>query len=70
MHDEGTGFPAEALVSLVRSNTQGTRASASSGYGLGLALVQLVAEKHRARLSVSHPDAGGFSVALAMGCSS
>ena len=70
VHDEGTGFPAEALASLVRSNTQGNRASASSGYGLGLALVQLVAEKHRARLSVSHPDAGGFSVALAMGCSS
>ena len=35
VHDEGTGFPAEALAALVGSNTQGNRASASSGYGLG-----------------------------------
>lgn len=62
--DEGAGFPADALAGLVRSHAQGKRASANSGYGLGLALVQLVAGKHRADLSVRHPASGGFSVVL------
>ncbi len=64
VHDEGGGFPAYALAGQVRGHEQGSRASAQSGYGLGLALVRLVAEKHQADLSASHPAAGGFSVML------
>ena len=64
VHDTGAGFPPEALARLVRSHKQGRSVSANSGYGLGLALVQLVAEKHRSELFVDHPVTGGFVVTL------
>ncbi len=62
VHDEGEGFPAQDLNSLTRRYAQG--AGGAKGHGLGLALVQLVAQKHHATLIASRPESGGFSICL------
>lgn len=60
VHDAGSGFPVERLPSMSQAYAQG--ASGARGFGLGLALVCLVADKHKARIVVLHPPQGGFSI--------
>lgn len=62
VQDQGHGFPAEALGHLSQHHTQAN--GGNGGYGLGLALVQLVAQKHHAQVRVLHPASGGFQIAL------
>ena len=44
----------------------GHGAGHSTGHGLGLALARLVAAKHHATLTATHPPGGGFSVAISL----
>ena len=62
VHDQGTGFAPEALAQ--PNHHQALSSRAQDGYGLGLALVRLVAEKHRAGLQVAGSAQGGFSIGL------
>ena len=67
VHDEGAGFPPERLLALTGAYAQGSQAS--KGHGLGLALVQLVAQKHHAALAAERPPGVGFRVSLRLHCS-
>lgn len=60
VHDQGRGFEPQALAHLSQRYAQAT--SNQAGFGLGLALVRLVADKHQALLSAEHPPGGGFRV--------
>jgi len=62
VHDQGVGFAEQDFAGLIHRYARGK--AGSSGHGLGLALVQLVAEKHLVDLDVSHPTSGGFRIAL------
>ena len=62
VHDTGSGFPAEQLPAMSQAYAQG--APGARGFGLGLALVCLVADKHKARIVAFQPPAGGFSIHL------
>jgi CHASE2 domain-containing sensor protein/anti-sigma regulatory factor (Ser/Thr protein kinase) len=62
VHDEGAGFPPEQLAALTQAYAQG--GGDARGFGLGLALVCLVADKHRARTVAFHPQEGGFSIRI------
>ncbi len=66
VHDTGSGFPAEQLQSMSKAYVQG--APGARGFGLGLALVCLVADKHKARIVAFQPPAGGFSIHLRILC--
>ena len=60
VHDQGIGFAPEAMTRLSRRYAQGS--PNSTGHGLGLALAQLVADKHSATLAAEHPSEGGFNM--------
>ena len=60
--DDGPGIPAAALPRLLRPFQQ--LDLHSSGAGLGLALVQTVAQQHRAQVRFEHPPDGRFTVRL------
>ena len=60
VHDQGNGFAPEAMASLSRRYAQAS--PNSTGHGLGLALAQLVADKHSATLLAEHPAEGGFNM--------
>lgn len=62
VHDQGAGFASQDFAALSQRYARGK--SAGSGHGLGLALVQLVAQKHGATIEVRHPASGGFCIAL------
>jgi signal transduction histidine kinase len=70
VHDQGAGFDAADLTALSQRYASGKAArrqggkAAGKGHGLGLALVQLVAEKHSAQVVVDHPAEGGFTLGL------
>ena len=65
VHDEGQGFAPEAMARLSQRYAQGKATPAGAqGHGLGLALVQLVAQKHNATVHATLPPEGGFSVSL------
>jgi signal transduction histidine kinase len=66
VHDTGSGFAPEQLQSMMQAYTQGT--TAGPGFGLGLALVCLVADKHKARIVAFHAPGGGFSIRLRIPC--
>lgn len=61
-HDQGQGFAAPQFDRLSQRYARG--ASGGKGHGLGLALVQLVAQKHRAAVQITHPTQGGFQIGL------
>lgn len=62
VHDTGAGFPPGQLESMAQAYAQGT--PSATGFGLGLALVCLVADRHKARIVASRPPDGGFSIHL------
>ncbi len=62
VHDQGSGFAPQAFATLSQRYARGK--AGSSGHGLGLALVQLVAQKHQATIDVQQPAGGGFRIAL------
>lgn len=62
VHDQGRGFAAQDFAALSQRYASGK--AGSSGHGLGLALVQLVAQKHQATVDVQQAPDGGFEVAL------
>ncbi|MCP5282268.1 MAG: CHASE2 domain-containing protein [Rhodoferax sp.] len=62
VHDQGRGFAAQEFAVLSRRYASGK--AGSSGHGLGLALVQLVAQKHQAVVEIDHPSTGGFTMGL------
>ncbi len=64
VHDQGAGFPSQAFDTLSQRYAQGGASSSGTGHGLGLALVQLVAQKHQVTIRVAHPAEGGFLISL------
>ena len=62
VHDQGRGFAPQDFAALSQRYASGK--AGSSGHGLGLALVQLVAQKHQAVVEIDHPGTGGFTLAL------
>jgi len=64
VHDQGNGFGVQAFEGLSQRYAQGGASASGKGHGLGLALVQLVAQKHHATISVAHPAGGGFLIGL------
>ena len=60
VHDTGAGFPPGQLAQLAQAYAQGS--GAVRGFGLGLALVCLVADRHGATVVAIRPLEGGFSV--------
>ncbi|GAB3589625.1 HAMP domain-containing sensor histidine kinase [Angustibacter peucedani] len=64
--DDGDGLDVEQARHLVQRFARGRRADASSGYGLGLALVTEVARAHGGRLDVDGRPAEGATFALVL----
>jgi signal transduction histidine kinase len=62
VHDQGRGFAPQEFAALSQRYASGK--AGGSGHGLGLALVQLVAQKHQAVVNIDHPSTGGFTMAL------
>jgi len=62
VHDQGFGFAPQNFGALSQRYARGK--AGSSGHGLGLALVQLVAQKHQATIDVQQEPGGGFRIAL------
>ncbi len=62
VHDQGVGFPQQDFAGLSQQYARGK--ASSSGHGLGLALVQLVAKKHQTAIEIAHPSTGGFQIAM------
>ena len=64
VHDQGKGFTAQSFGGLSQRYAQGGASASGKGHGLGLALVELVAQKHQATIDVAHPSSGGFAIGL------
>jgi CHASE2 domain-containing sensor protein/anti-sigma regulatory factor (Ser/Thr protein kinase) len=62
VQDQGTGFAPGEFLALSQRYASG--AAGGQGHGLGLALVQLVAEKHAADVIVAQLPEGGFQMGL------
>lgn len=62
VHDQGRGFAPQDFAALSQRYASGK--PGGSGHGLGLALVQLVAQKHQAEVKIDHPATGGFTIIL------
>ncbi len=64
VHDQGPGIAPTEFAALSERYSQGKSGTSGQGHGLGLALVQLVAQKHHAAMEIEHPGTGGFQIAL------
>ncbi|MEZ0231319.1 MAG: DUF4118 domain-containing protein [Methylophilaceae bacterium] len=60
--DRGTGFSRDFSADDIKKFSQ--RDKNSKGFGLGLAIVQAIAHKHKARLTIENREGGGSKVAL------
>jgi signal transduction histidine kinase len=63
----GPVIPAEDLKSLFEpfQRIDGTRTSTTDGLGLGLSIVQAIADAHAAAITTALPDDGGLSIEIA-----
>ncbi len=62
--DNGVGVPDEALPQIATAFMRLDASRTSEGNGLGLALVQAIADYHNATLSFSHNQPQGLRVCL------
>jgi heavy metal sensor kinase len=64
--DDGSGFPPAFLARAFERFTRADHARSSGGAGLGLAIVQVIAEAHGGSAHAANRDAGGADVWLAV----
>jgi heavy metal sensor kinase len=64
--DEGSGFPAEFLERAFERFTRGDQARSRGGAGLGLSIVQMIAEAHGGVANAANMDGGGTDVWIAV----
>jgi signal transduction histidine kinase len=64
--DEGEGFPPDFLARAFERFTRGDQARARGGAGLGLSIVQVIAEAHGGSAHVGNRDGGGADVWVAL----
>lgn len=64
VRDHGRGVPAEELGSLFRPFFRGTNAMHANGHGLGLAIVQRVAQVHGGEVTAQNAEGGGLAVTM------
>ncbi|GGR36512.1 sensor histidine kinase [Deinococcus ruber] len=64
VQDAGPGIPADELPRVTQPFQRGSQTQGLSGAGLGLALVQAVAESHGGQLELFNADAGGLRATL------
>ena len=71
VEDEGPGVPEEALARLTRpfERLEGSRGRQTGGAGLGLAIVQALAESQGGRLVIENRPGGGLRAALRLAAS-
>lgn len=62
--DNGPGVPEAELASLFRPFFRGSNAAEAEGHGLGLAIVQRVANIHGGELAAANREGGGLRVSL------
>ena len=63
--DQGPGIPADAIKRMKQPFTRlDTARSQASGAGLGLAIIERIAQRHRARFELSAREGGGLSARL------
>jgi two-component system sensor histidine kinase KdpD len=67
--DNGPGLPKGQEEAIFEKFTRGTRESATSGVGLGLAICRAIVEAHRGKIWAENTAEGGarFSVTLPLG---
>ncbi|MGH8213404.1 MAG: sensor histidine kinase, partial [Rhodanobacteraceae bacterium] len=64
VRDHGPGVPAQELEQLFRPFFRGSNARLAEGHGLGLTLVQRVANVHGGEVDAENADGGGLRVTL------
>ena len=66
VQDTGPGIPADERLRVTQPFQRGSQTQGLSGAGLGLALVQAVAESHGGQLELLNADAGGLRATLSL----
>jgi two-component system sensor histidine kinase RstB len=66
IQDDGPGIPAEDRELVLRpfSRLDKSRHKGTGGIGLGLALVNLIMDKHRGQIEIKDSDLGGTTISL------
>ena len=66
--DDGPGFPEQALPHLLQPFNRGdeSRSRQSGGFGLGLAIVDVIVRSHGGRVELSNLEEGGACVAICL----
>lgn len=64
VRDWGPGVPDEELATLFRPFFRGSNAARAEGHGLGLAIVERIAQAHRGSVEAVNADGGGLEVKL------
>ena len=66
--DRGTGIPTEAIKRMKQPFTRlDTARGQANGAGLGLAIIERIAQRHRARFELSPREGGGLTAAFVFG---
>lgn len=66
VRDHGPGVPEADLGKLFRPFFRGANATRADGQGLGLAIVERIAQAHGGQLTVANADGGGLCVTLSL----
>lgn len=64
VRDWGPGVPDDELATLFRPFFRGSNAARAEGHGLGLAIVERIAQAHRGSVEAVNADGGGLEVKL------